>query len=270
MKNIVVTGSTRGIGLGLAREFLKRGHNVALSGRRQSAADEAARELAATATGGAKVIGVGCEVSELADNQKLWDRASSEFGSVDIWINNAGVSHPREHIGELAPSDVTQVAQTNLLGALYGCRVALSGMQRQGRGTIYNMEGYGSNGMTMPGMSLYGASKFALTYFTKCLIAETRSTPIQVCYLSPGIVLTDLTLRDMAARTAEEWERTRKVYNILGDKVETVTPWLAEHVLANQKTGSRVAWLTPGKAMRRFMTARFNKREVFPAQLPGR
>lgn len=269
MKTIVVTGGSRGIGFGLAREFLARGHNVVLTGRTRQAAEQSAASLAHAATGGAHALGAACEVTDLAQVQAVWDRASSEFGAVDIWINNAGISHPREPVGELSPADITRVEETNLLGMMYCCRVALTGMQRQGSGAIYNMEGYGSNGMTMPGMSLYGASKFGLTYFTQCLIAETRGTPILVCYLSPGIVLTDLTLRDMAARTPAEWERTRRIYNILGDKVETVTPWLAERVLANRKSGARIAWLTPGKSMRRFLTARFNKRDVFPAQRPG-
>ncbi|NJQ96878.1 MAG: hypothetical protein HC784_02590 [Hydrococcus sp. CSU_1_8] len=59
------------------------------------------------------------------------------------------------------------------------------------------------------------------------------------------------------------WERSKRVLNILADRVETVTPWLAEQILANQKTGIRIAWLTKAKAIRRFLGASFFKRNLF-------
>ena len=130
MKTIVVTGGSRGIGFGLAREFLARGHNVVLTGRSRQAAEQSAASLAHAATGGAHALGAACEVTDLEQVQAVWDRASSEFGAVDIWINNAGISHPREPVGELSPADITRVEETNLLGMMYCCRVALTGMQR--------------------------------------------------------------------------------------------------------------------------------------------
>jgi short-subunit dehydrogenase len=124
------------------------------------------------------------------------------------------------------------------------------------------MEGYGSNGMINPGMGLYGASKFALTYFNKCLLAETGNSKVRICYLSPGIVLTDLLKRDMGSNDPRDWERTKRIYNILADRVETVTPWLAEHVLLNTRAGARVAWLTGRKAAGRFYMSLFRKRQI--------
>ena len=263
-KVIVITGSTRGIGKGLAQELLKRGHSVGLSGRSQAAVDAAIAELSPL-TGGGRLVGAACDVSHADQLQALWRAAVDKFGRVDIWVNNAGISHARQRGGELHESDIRAVQETNLLGMMLATQIALRGMTTQGGGVIYNMEGFGSNGMMTPGMSLYGASKFALTYFNKCLIAETRDSPVKICYLSPGIVVTDLLKRDMGSNNAKDWERTMRVYNILADRVETVTPWLAEHLLADVKPGARVAWLTKGKAAARFFGALFRKRSVISA-----
>lgn len=262
-KRIVVTGSTRGIGKGMAADFLRRGHTVVVSGRSQSAVDEALTELRPLASHAAALHGVACEVAELAQVQRLWDESVRVMGGVDIWINNAGVSHPRQRGGELRTEDIDRVQTTNLLGMMWATQVAMKGMERQADGGfIYNMEGFGSNGMINPGMGLYGASKFALTYFNKCLLAETAGSKVKICYLSPGIVVTDLLKRDMGSNDPKDWERTKRVYNILADRVETVTPWLVDAVLKNDRAGARVAWLTGGKAAARFFMALFRKRQI--------
>jgi len=261
-QTIVITGSTRGIGKGMAAELLKRGHNVVVSGRTLSAVQQAVSEIEPVATGSARALGVPCDVAQRESLQRLWDEAIKAFGRVDIWINNAGISPARQRAGEMHGEDIQNTQQINLLGMMQGTQVALAGMQAQGGGTIYNMEGYGSNGMMNPGMGLYGASKFALTYFNKALLAETRDSPVKICYLSPGIVLTDLLKRDMGSNDARDIARTRRIYNILADRVETVTPWLVENILKPQKAGARVAWLTGAKAGGRFFMSLFRKRQL--------
>lgn len=262
-KVVVVTGSTRGIGRGLAGEFLARGHHVVVSGRSQAAAERAAAELAQRATRGACVVGVGCDVARGEDLQHLWDEAVKAFGRVDVWINNAGISHSRQRAGEMREVDIRAVQETNLLGVLLATQIALHGMQGQsGGGAIWNMEGFGSNGMMRPGMSLYGASKFALTYFNQALLSETKDGPVRICYLSPGIVVTDLLKRDMGKEGSRDFERTRRAYNILADRVEKVAPYLVDGILRNDRAGAKVAWLTTGKAARRFLGSVFRKRQV--------
>ena len=97
---------------------------------------------------------------------------------------------------------------------------------------------------------------------TKSLQKELKGSPVQVCTLSPGIVVTDLLVGDYDTNSPE-WAKAKKIFNILGDTVETVTPWLAQQVLASNKPGAKVAWLTGGKAFGRFMTAGFNRRDLF-------
>ena len=124
------------------------------------------------------------------------------------------------------------------------------------------MEGFGSGGQKQPGMTTYGATKRAVTYLTESLVKETKDSATKVGFLSPGIVATDLLVDDYAGQP-EAFEKARKIFNILGDRVETVTPWLAERLLAADKHGARVAWLTRPKAFGRFATAGFRKRDIF-------
>jgi NAD(P)-dependent dehydrogenase (short-subunit alcohol dehydrogenase family) len=261
MKIIVITGSTRGIGYGLAHEFLKRGCAVVVNGRTPAAVEQAVRGLAAT-HGGERILGHAADVTIYEQMQGLWDAAKAKFGRVDVWINNAGLSHPRVPFWEQRAENMPPVVQANLLGVMYGSQVAVRGMLAQGSGQIYNMEGFGSGGQMADGMLIYGSTKRAVTYFTDSLAKDLKDKPVQACHLSPGIVTTELLSADYAGQP-ERWERAKRILNILADRVETVTPFLAECVLANTQNGARIAWLTPGKVAWRFMTARFTRRDLF-------
>ena len=124
--------------------------------------------------------------------RNLWDAAVQGLGSVDIWINNAGRDGMQKLIHELPVEDYTQTVQTNLLGLLHCNRVAINGMLKQGSGKIFNMEGFGSDGNTMPRYAVYGGTKYALRYITKVLVKECKDTCVQMCYISPGMVVTDM------------------------------------------------------------------------------
>ena len=254
VKRIVVTGGTRGIGFGLAREFLQRGQQVCITGRSQDSVDKALEQLRATAD--TPVIGFPCDAGNLQQVQQVWDSTVDRFGGVDIWINNAGVANHIANFDELDSSEYEKVVNTNLIGIMHACKVCLTGMADQGHGQIYNFEGFGSDGMISPGFSVYGCTKRALTYFTDALIRENRDKPVNVGFLSPGIVITDMILQEASEMSPERWEKTKRMYNILGDDVDTVTAFLAAGTLEDYgKHGSRVAWLTRGKAAGRFFGA---------------
>ena len=260
MKTVVITGSTRGIGLGLARAFAEQGCQVVVSGRSQQAVDERVAELSAKYPG--RIAGAVCEITDASQLQGLWDAASQAFGQVDVWINNAGISIARAPLHECAPTDIQRIVATNLGGALLANQVVIQRMLEQGAGQVWTMEGFGSGGEVQPGMSAYGATKRGVNYMLKSLQKEYKDSPVQICTLSPGIVVTDLLVGDYD-QSSPEWAKARKIFNILGDRVETVTPWLAQQVLATNKSGAKVAWLTTGKAFGRFMTAAFKKRDLF-------
>lgn len=258
-QTVVVTGSTRGIGRGLAVEFLKRGHRVVVTGRSQAAVGEAAAALSAHG----EVLGYPCDVRSYAANEALWQAAVARFGRVDMWISNAGVAADRQPFAGIPPDQIATTVETNLVGTMYGTRVALAGMLAQGGGKIYTFEGFGSNDMMSPGLTTYGATKRGLRYFTASVAREYRDSPVLIGALSPGIVITDLLIYSSKGSDAAAWEKAKKLMNILGDRVETVTPWLVEQALANTRQGAIIEWLTRGKAARRFLGAAFGKRDLF-------
>lgn len=260
MKTVVITGSTRGIGRGLAEAFLARECKVVVSGRSADAVAELVAELEAQHPG--RVAGAACDITQAQQIQGLWQAAADKFGKVDVWINNAGISLPRGPLHEADPAGIEAIVATNLTGVLLANRIVIAQMAQQGGGQVWNMEGFGSNGATQPGIAAYGATKRAINYLNKALQKELKDSPVQVCTLSPGIVVTDLLVGDYDT-SSEAWAKSKKIFNILGDTVETVTPWLAEQVLASNKPGAKVAWLTTPKAFVRFMTAGFNKRDLF-------
>jgi short-subunit dehydrogenase len=267
MKNVVITGSTRGIGHGLAREFLKRGCRVIITGRSAGTVSAVVADLAAE-FGGHTTVGTVCEVTNAESLERLWDFAVGRFGTIDIWINNAGMSIQRVPLEQQDAADIRSIVATNLTGMLYANQVAIAGMRQQGGGQVWNMEGFGSGGQTAPGMVAYGCTKRAVSYLNKALQKEIAGSGVQVCTLSPGIVVTDLLVGDYDLDSAE-WQKTKKILNILGDTVQTVTPYLVDRILATRKSGGKVAWLTGPKAFWRFLTAGFNKRDLF-ADIEGR
>ena len=259
--NTVITGSTKGIGLGMAREFLQRGHDVVISSRRANAVETVVYELR-QAFPDRRIAGQACDVAEYSEVEALWECAARELGQVDIWVNNAGRDGVKAPFFAIPPEDYALTLRTNLLGVMNCCRVAIPGMYAQGGGRIFNMEGFGSNGQVRPAVAPYGTTKYGLVYLTKALALELKGTPVKMCYLSPGIVVTDLLVPPPEQRD-ERWEKSKKILNILADTVETVTPYLVDGILKTDQNGGAVRWLTPGKVRRRFFMSLFRKRDVF-------
>jgi NAD(P)-dependent dehydrogenase (short-subunit alcohol dehydrogenase family) len=162
----------------------------------------------------------------------------------------------------VAPQDMEAIVRTDVLGVLYGARAAMRGMRKQGCGTIWFMEGHGSDGRIMSGLSVYGAAKRALRYVARALAVEAKGTAVRVGTLSPGIMVTDFTMKQAGRGDPAAWERTRKVYNILADTPETVAAFLVPRILAARRSGRHIAWLTSAKIMFRFLTAGVSGRKV--------
>ena len=250
MSNVVITGSTRGIGRGLAVEFLKRGHNVVVSSRRQADVDKAITELGTL--GKARVVGRTCDVTKKADVQALWDFAVATFGHVDFWINNAGRATSRFAVHELPEELVHTLVDGNLKGSIFGSQVAITGFRRQGFGALYNM-------------GVYSSTKAGDWLLTKYLVAENQNSQIIIGAISPGMLITENWFDEQKEMSPEDWQKIRPVLNILCDYVETSTPWLVDQMLANRESGRRIAWMTTGKLLGRFAGARLfgQKRDLF-------
>ena len=259
MKIVVITGSTRGIGLALARAFLERGCAVVISGRGQVDCDEVVAALGADFEP-EHVAGCACDVTEPDQLQALWDASVARFERVDIWINNAGIAHGQALLWEHDMALFGRIAATNLAGAMAGSAVAIRGMLAQGGGALYNMEGLGSDGRRVAGMTPYGATKRGLRYLDDALAEELKGTPVIAGSILPGMVVTDLLTAGLEG-PPEKVAQAKKIFTILADRAEDVCPWIVERVLANTRNGARISWLTTAKAGWRFMTAPFSKRD---------
>jgi len=261
MRTIVITGSTKGIGLGLAREFLKRECRVVISSRSVAVVQQVCTDLEVY-YGKGRVTGLPCDITDMVQVQALWDYAREECERVDIWINNAGISHARKMLWDLDASVLGRVVDTNVTGMMNGCQVAVQGMREQGFGCVYNTEGHGSNDMILTGMSAYGSTKRAVRYFTQALVKETEGSGVRVGAISPGMVITDLLVSDFKEMDLEQREQARVIFNILADTVETVTPWLVDEILKDQVSGTWIEWMNDTKSQQRFEDEAYLSRDL--------
>ncbi len=264
MKTVVITGSARGLGFNMARFFREYNYNIVISDLKEESLVKAKDELERIKSKG-NIGFKTCDVAKINELEDLMNYSIKEFGTVDIWINNAGVNQPQKAIWELNEKEINTIIDVDLKGCIYGSKVAMEYMIKNKVGAIYNIEGYGSNDAHMLGLNMYGTSKRAVTYFTESLAQEAkeRNTKVIVGKLSPGIMITDFTTHSLGSDKIELSEKTKKVYNILGDTPETVAKFLVDRIVRNNKNNVKINWLTNRKAFVRFLTAGFNKRDFF-------
>ena len=190
-----VTGSTRGIGLAIARAMHGAGAKVAIVGRNAERAREVAADL------GDRAAGVGCDVA-LADQVEAALAASdAALGPVDILVNNAGLTRDNILL-RLTDADWDAVMDANLKGAFHTTRAAMKGMMKRRSGRIINVTSIvGLSGNK--GQANYAASKAGLIGFTKSVAKEYAARGILANCIAPGYIETDMTsgLPDAAKAT---------------------------------------------------------------------
>ena len=184
-KNALVTGSTRGIGRAIAESFAESGARVAVVGRDQQRADEAATAI------GRGAQGFAADVSDTAAVTKLVEDVEKAFGSIDILVNNAGIT--RDNIVmRLKDEDWDAVLNANLRGAFASIRAASRGMMKRRSGRIINVASIvGLIGNK--GQANYAASKAGLIALTKSVAKELGSRNILINAVAPGFIDTEMT-----------------------------------------------------------------------------
>lgn len=255
MANVVITGSTKGIGKGLAIEFAKQGHNVCISGRSQ---DDVETCVNSNANLPGKISGLACDTTNKEQVIALWEFAKDNLGSVDIWINNAGLARTTWSILDIPDDEISAMVNTNILGTINCCKVAAQGMKKQGSGKLFNMLGGGSDGEYFQGMGIYGTTKRGLDYFTNALVNELKDDNILIGKIRPGMVITEGMVRE-AKQDLDDFNKRKKFANILCDTVETVAPYLVENILKFNKSGNKIAWLNPRKITLRMISSMVKK-----------
>lgn len=265
MKTVVVTGSARGFGLELIKLFRKEDFNVVICDINENELENAKKELENIKKKG-KILSYKADITKEEDIDNIIKQVLEETKTIDIWINNAGVNQPNMPIWELDKKTIDRLIDIDLKGTILCSKKIMPIMIKQKSGQIYNVEGHGSNDAKIMGLSLYGTSKRAVTYFTEALAfeAEKMNTNVLVGKITPGIMITNFiktSLGDGEKITLDE--KTKKIYNILGDYPETIAEFMVEKIIKNKKNNVKFTWLTNRRAAWRFMTSGFNKRDFF-------
>lgn len=273
-RNVVITGSTRGLGKALAREFLLSGDRVVITSRSPESVDMTIKELSENlnqvivATGGssikrlrhAKVVGIPCDVSNPDDVRKLSNFAVNEFGSIDIWVNNAGTNRGFRPLVQFDDNDIRQIVSTNLVGSILCTREALQVMEKQiNGGHVFNMDGAGSGGSSTPLTAVYGATKCGLRQLQSSLLKESRKSKARVHTASPGMVLTDLLLSGSSVQN-------KQMFNIICELPETVARTLVPRMRVVKGNGKAINYLTPPRILLALVTAWLRRGRWFDDQ----
>ena len=188
-KTAIVTGSTSGIGLGIARGFAEAGANVVLNGFGDATEIEANRaQLDALGTG--TVIYNGADMTKPDEIVAMVEAAEAQFGAVDIVVNNAGIQTV-EPVESFPPERWDLIIAINMSSAFHTTRAALPGMKARGWGRIINISS--AHGLVAsPYKSAYVTAKHGITGFTKTVALETAEDGVTVNAICPGYVLTPL------------------------------------------------------------------------------
>jgi 3-hydroxybutyrate dehydrogenase len=195
-KTALITGSTSGIGLGIAMALARQGAHVMLNGFGD--VDAAKRDVAAL---GVKVGYHGADMSKPAEIEAMVHACEAEFGAVDILVNNAGIQHVAS-VEDFPPERWDAIIAINLSSAFHTTRLALPGMKRRNWGRILNVAS--THGLVASAQkSAYVASKHGIVGFTKSVALETATTGITVNAICPGWVLTPLVQKQVDARAAQ-------------------------------------------------------------------
>ncbi len=211
-KTALVTGSTSGIGLGIAKALARQGANIVLNGFGD--VDQACAEVAAL---GVEVFYHGADMSRPADIEDMMQAAAARFGRVDVLVNNAGIQH-------VAPIEAFPVERwdaiiaINLSSAFHTTRLALPAMRAANWGRIINVASV--HGLVASvHKSAYVAAKHGIVGLTKVVALETATTGVTCNAICPGWVLTPLVQKQVDAKAAELGVSTEEATRLLlGEK----------------------------------------------------
>jgi glucose 1-dehydrogenase len=191
-KVAIIAGGTKGIGLGIALEYLKEGAKVVVSGRNKGTGAKAIEELKQYG----EAMFVTCDVANLEQIQEVIDKTVERFGSLDIYVACAGINDPKKtHYLDITPQQYDYIMDVNLRGMFFGGQFAARQMVKQGRGgVIINMSSVNAY-LALDSQMVYTTSKGGVQQLTKVQACALAQYNIKVNAMAPGPIDTELMRR---------------------------------------------------------------------------
>jgi len=194
-KTAIITGGTKGIGLGIAKAMLAKGMKVAITGREAKSTEEVANSL------GKDCIGIAADVRDLDKQKSLVDQVLNKWGKLDVMIANAGIGHFAP-IDEMTPQQWHDVIDINLTGVFNSTKASLNAL-KESKGYLITIASLAGTNF-FPKGAAYNASKFGLVGFTQAVMLDVRNAGIKVSTIMPGSVATYF--NDHEPSEADAWK----------------------------------------------------------------
>jgi len=236
-KTAIVTGSTRGIGKGIAVRYGREGANVVVSGTNAELCEEVAESIRRE---GGSAIGIVCDVSDLDQINRLYDKTLEKFGEINIVVNNAGIAVFQPFI-EVEPETVRKIWNVNLFGTFFSGQRAAKEMIRQGKGgKIINMSSI-SEEVGTADLTQYAMTKGGIKIMTKCMALELAQYGINVNAIGAGVIDTDISMEEFSKPGMREETVKRIPWGRMGEPEDLAgTAVFLAHEDSDYVTGTTV------------------------------
>ena len=203
----LITGGATGIGKAVALKLASRGTTVVISGRRQDVGEAAVADIAAVAKNGAQVRFVSNDVADEAAVKAMIEGIVTEFGRLDLAVNNAGISNETGTLLQSSTDNYRAMVDTNILGVYFCMKHEIAQMVAQGKGAIVNLASIaGLNGIAWAGP--YASTKHAVVGLTKSSALDHATQGVRINGVAPGAIKTDIIAKQLDGNDANYNEAT--------------------------------------------------------------
>lgn len=218
-KTVVITGASRGIGAGIAKACLSHGMQISVCARQAPRLDS-----------GKAILSSAADVSDGAAVQKLADATVEKFGSIDLWINNAGVLKPIAPLRNCTSEEVQRHIDINIMGVFHGMKSFINHLRsREGEGVLINISS-GASTSPYAGWGPYCAGKSAVDMLTEVAHIEEAESGLRAYSVAPGIIDTDM--QELIRSTdAEDFPDVQKFHDLKRDDAFSSLEFVAESLI---------------------------------------